>query len=307
MDALRDIILPAFPRRLGSAIEALAASQPCLRERISELRVRADRLASLTVEGKNIPLSVVLSQAELSDALLCFCRGSLYAYTASLAEGYVSIGHGCRVGVAGRAVTDGKRITAVRDVTSLSVRIARSILGAERVAYDALSRVGFSVGMLVYSPPGVGKTTLLRELACRLSVGRGARRVAVIDSRGELDAGQFPRGALVDLLTDYPKGEGIELAIRTLSPELLICDEIGSARDAEAILSVQYSGVPLIASAHGNSPESFASGTPIASLLARGVFGLLLGIERTESGEYRYRIDRLSPSVAQESICVPSV
>jgi stage III sporulation protein AA len=307
MNALKEIVLPAFPPRLTRAIELLAESHDCLWERISELRVRADRFASLTVEGKNLLLPIALSPKELSDALLFFCHGSLYAHTESIAAGFVSIGGGCRVGIAGRAVVEGGRVVAMRDIASLSVRLARRIIGAEQVAYDALAARNFGVGMLVYSKPGVGKTTLLRELARRLSIGRTARRVALIDSRGELDAGQLPTGALVDVLVDFPKGEGIERAIRTLSPELLICDEIGSARDAEAILSVQYAGVPLIASAHGDSPAAFAPGTPIASLLSRGVFGLLLGIERTPSGEYRYLLDELLGSSAGGVPCDLSV
>ena len=300
MDVLHELVFPAFPSRLIRAIEMLAESQRGLIDRISELRVRAGRIASLTVEGKNLPLSVVLDESELSDALLCFCHGSLYAYTETLAQGYLSIGGGCRVGVAGRAVLEGERVSSVREVRSLSVRIARRIVGAERVAYRALAARGFSVGMLVYSRPGIGKTTLLRELTGRLSVGREARRVAVIDSRGELDGGNLPRGALVDVLTDYPKAAGIELAVRTLSPELLVCDEIGSLSDVEAILSVQYAGVPLIASAHGDSLAAFARGSPISRLLSRGVFDLLLGIERTASGEYRYRLDEVGAALCKE-------
>ena len=307
MDVLKELVLPAFPARLSRAIETLAQSHAHLFERLSELRVRAGRLASLTLEGKNLPLSVALDERELSDALLFFCRGSLYAHTETLSEGYLPIGCGCRVGVAGRAVFDGGRIASVRDVRSLSVRLARRVIGAERVAYEALAASEFRLGMLVYSKPGVGKTTLLRELARRVSVGRGARRVALIDSRGELDAGQLPRGALVDTLTDYPKAKGIELAVRTLSPELLFCDEIGSEEDARAILSVQYAGVPLIASAHGDSPAAFGAGTPIASLLSRGVFGLLVGIERTPTGEYRYRIDRPTVTAEEGLLCEASV
>ena len=306
MDALEKYILPAFPKRLSLALDRMAESHDRLKERISELRVRAGRFASLTLEGRNLLLPTVLSQEEIADALLFFCHGSLYAHADALCEGYISIGGGCRVGVAGRAVTEKGSITAVREVSSLSVRIARRCVGAESVAYTALAERDFSVGMLIYSKPGVGKTTMLRELARRLSIGRLARRVAIVDSRAELDAGQLPEGALVDILSDYPKAEGIERAVRALSPELLICDEIGSARDAEAILAVQYAGVPLIASAHGDSPAAFAPPSPIAALLSRGVFGILIGIERLPSGEYRYRLDEV-PSYERGEKCLFSL
>ena len=306
MDVLRELVFPAFPSRLRLAIEALSQSYRDLFSKISELRVRAGRIASLTVEGRNLPLGIVLDGRELADAVLFFCRGSLYAYTEALARGYLSIGGGCRVGVAGRAVPLGDAVGSVRDVSSLSVRIARRVLGAERFAYGVLASRGFTDSMLVYSRPGVGKTTLLRELTGRISVGHGALRVAVIDSRGELDGGHLPTGALVDVLTDYPKAAGIELAVRTLSPELLVCDEIGSAEDVEAILSVQYAGVPLVASAHGDTPAAFFGESPIARLLLGGVFDLLLGIEREEDGEYRYRLDEVT-ALKKEMRCGLSV
>ena len=289
VDALRELVLPALPARFTGALYALAESRVGLLNAVSELRVRADRIASVTVGGKNIPLGVTLSRKELADTLHRLCGNSVYAHAESIREGYLSIGGGCRVGIAGRALCEDGRIVGISDVSSLSVRLARAVPGAETEAYDVLCRLGFSSGLLVYSPPGVGKTTLLRALAVRLSTGRGARRVCVIDSRGEIDAGQLPRGALVDVLSDCPKGRGIEIAVRTPSPELLICDEIGTEEDARSILSVQYAGVPLVASAHGDSPASFGAGSPLAPLLERGVFGALLGISRGCDGVYRYR------------------
>lgn len=288
MDALRDLILPALPARLGGELYRLAESYSGLTERLSELRVRVGRLASLTVDGRNLPLSTVLSESEMSDALRTFCRGSVYAYTESMREGYITLPLGCRVGLSGRAIVEGGRVVGLGEVSSMSVRLARRVPGAEEVAYDFFCRLGGRSGLLIYAPPGVGKTTALRELGRRLSSGPRALRVAVIDSRGELDAGQFSRGCLVDVLRGYPKGAGIETAIRTLSPEVILCDEIGSREDAEAILSVQYAGVPLIATAHAESLRDIRAETSLLRLFSAGVFGGALGLSRDAEGEYHY-------------------
>ena len=288
MDALTDLILPAFPERLSAELRRLAESYGGLLDRITELRVRVGRLSSVTVDGRNLPLSTVLCRDEMSLALRHFCGGSVYAHAESIRQGYIALPLGCRVGISGRAVVEGGRVTGISEISSMSVRIARRVPGAEAAAYALFRRLGCRSGILIYAPPGGGKTTVLRELGRRLSSGKGALRVAVIDSRGELDAGQFSRGCLVDVLSGYPKGAGIETAIRTLSPEVIICDEIGSREDAESILSVQYAGVPLIASAHADTLSGIRAETSLMRLFSAGVFGAALGLSRDSTGAYCY-------------------
>ncbi len=287
MSTLREIVLPALPSRLGEELSRLARTCPGIEERISELRLRVGRLASLTLDGRNIQLATVLSESEMTEALRAYCRGSVYAYAESIRQGYLTLRGGCRIGLAGRAVTEGGRIVGISEITSMSIRLARRFPGAEKAAYRLFFRLGGRSGILIYAPPGVGKTTVLRELALRLSSGRGALRVAIVDSRGELDAGQLSSGCLVDVLRGHPKGAGIEMAIRTLSPEVILCDEIGSLEDVEAILAVQHAGVPLIATAHADSLAALRAEAGIPRLFAAGVFGGALGIKREESG-YRY-------------------
>ena len=273
-------LLRLLPPALQQELEAQAASRRELYEHLSEIRLRAGRFASLTVTGENLILPVVLTEGELSSLLATLCDGSLYAHRETLADGYLDLGGGIRCGVCGRAVSEGGRVVGVREVTSLVLRLPHTAAEAGEVAEQVFRSLG-GRGLLVYSPPGVGKTTLLRDLGRRLATGRPPMRVAVIDSRGELSGGEYGRGALVDLLVGYPKAVGLEVAVRTLSPEVILFDEIGSRREAEAILAASGCGIPLVATAHAASARELARRPAIRPLLRAGLFGRLIGLTRS--------------------------
>ena len=284
MDAvIPEGILSALPPALCRALEVWFESHPPPSPPPAELRLRAGRYAALTVCGRNVLLPVLLSGEELEALLLRFCGGSLYAYRAPLSEGYLDLGDGVRLGIAGRAVMEGGRPVGVSDVTSLVLRLPHRVEAAGAAAEALLCRLG-GRGLLIFSPPGVGKTTLLRDLAARLSEGARARRTVLVDSRGELSAGGYGRGAHLDILLGYPKATGIEQAVRTLSPEVILLDEIGSRREAEAILGVLGCGVQTVATAHAATAEELAGRAAIRPLLQAGVFGALLGLSRTGAG-----------------------
>lgn len=258
-------------------------------EKISEIRLRAKHHMSLTVEGENLPVAYSFSEEELSYILRICCENSVYAYTESLREGYVTF-YGSRVGVAGRAVMEEGVLTGIDHIASLVFRIPHHIRGAADTAVSVFRALGEESGILVYSPPGVGKTTLLRDMAIQLSTGPKAKRVAIVDCRGELAGDDMGERAMVDVLRDYPKAEGIEIATRTLSPQVVICDEIGGFDEAESILAVQNCGVPLIASAHASSYSGLLQRTPVRLLLECGIFGAFVGVV-LQNGQYSYHVD----------------
>ena len=137
----------------------------------------------------------------------------------------------------------------------------------------------------------------MRDLAESLSKGRDAIRVAVVDCRGELCACSSS-GGMIDVLEDYPKAQGIEIATRTLAPQAVICDEIGDYDEADSILAVQSSGVPLIASAHGDDLASLLARPAIRLLDRAGVFGAYIGIHRLH-GSYRYTVTMADDAPSQ--------
>lgn len=275
-------IIAMLPRGLQAAIEEQAASRRDLYATVSEVRLRAGRFASLTVLGENIPLPVLLSAEELGELLTAFCGGSLYAHRETIAEGFLDLGEGVRCGISGTAVREGGRIVGVREPTGLVLRFPHTVRTAAEEA-ERLFRASGCGGLLIFSRPGVGKTTLLCDLARRLSSGDGGMRTVLVDSRGELSGGDYGRTALLDILVGYPKPIGIEIATRSLSPEVLMVDEIGSQREAEAILSVAGCGVPLVATAHADSPAELCRRTAIRPLLRAHLFATLLGLTREGS------------------------
>ena len=286
-----EALLSKLPIRVSREIRNTASGFYSFESRLSEIRLRAGRTVSLTLDGKNLGSPVKISQEEMTETVRLLCRGSVYAYSESLREGYITIDGGYRVGVAGRAVIENGCVIGVGDITSVSIRISHNIPGAGDFAVRIWRKCEGKGGILIYSPPGIGKTTLLRDLAIQLSSGVNAIRVAIVDSRGEIGGDFIPEECLIDILLGYPKAEGIEIATRTLSPQALICDEIGGYDEAESILAVQSSGVPLIASAHGSCLSEVISRPAIKILSSNGIFTSYIGISRKGDGSYAYNAD----------------
>ena len=145
--------------------------------------------------------------------------------------------------------------------------------------------------MIIWSVPGIGKTTVLRELAVRVSDGARPKRVAIVDTRHELGAGINCNGHL-DILEGYPRAKGIEIAKRTMSPQLIICDEIANSNDAIAILEAAGSGVPIVASVHAGTRVDLLSLEYIRKLTESGHIGAYVGLISQIYGGYEYEVFR---------------
>lgn len=273
-------VLEAFPTRLREEL-SVHISRLGLPE---ELRLRSRRAASVSRQGKNLFFRTVLTQEEMDRILLSLCGGSLYAHRESIAEGYLTLPDGIRVGVVGRAVIEEERVVGVYDVTGLNLRFPRRLPRFGRVVAELLRRQEAGRGVLVYAPPAGGKTTLLRAVAASLASGAEPMRVCLVDSREELSFSLEDPDLCVDVLRGYPRALGMEIATRTMNAQLIVCDEIGGLEEAQAILSAQNCGVPLLASAHGNTLAGLFRREGLLLLHRAGVFGAYVGVRRVCDG-----------------------
>lgn len=274
-------VLAVLPPRVAAEVRRIGTSQHRMDERLSEIRLRADGLSALVLSGRNIPLDTSVSEEEVGHTVQRVCGGALYAYRDTIANGYIPMAHGVRVGLCGRARYDGGQVVGIADIRSLVFRLPCAGCDTRAQLIDVW-REGVGAGMLLYAPPGVGKTTALRALASYIGT-QERRRVCIIDEREEFAPESF-RHASVDLLRGYRRAVGIEIAVRTLSPEVLIVDEIGGEEEARAMAGALACGIPILASAHAASLGELRRKRSLAPFLACHLFDVFVGLSRTEQG-----------------------
>ncbi len=275
-----------LPVRLANAVRRTYARYAVP---MAEIRLRANGPLSLTLggrkeTGRNVLCGPTCTEEELEQTTERLCGGSLYSHFESIRQGMILTAEGLRCGVAGQAVMQGGQIGCVRDISSINIRIPHRLPGAADELYGLLWDRAEKEGsgrqiksVLLISPPGRGKTTVLRELIPCLTEGEGSLRAAIIDTRLELGAG-MPRQGTADYYSGWPRAEGVLAAIRTMSPQVILCDEVSEESEAVAIRRARAAGVAVIASAHGSSAEEIGKNTAVHSLLKEGVFDLLCGI-----------------------------
>ena len=288
-DELPASVINALPRRLSDEIRGLDC-----RGSVEEIRMRLMRRCSLVVSGENLMLETVLDRDEINAVLEGMCQGSLYAFSDTINQGYISLPDGVRVGVCGKAGCEGERIIGIYEISSLSVRIPHKSRPVGEEICRLLHGFGLTQGVLIYSPPGVGKTTLLRSVAARLASSQNASgaplRTVVIDTRGELAFANGGRDLCLDVLSGYPRRKGIEIATRCLNAQVIVCDEIGDYEEAMSLVASHNCGVPLVASAHAGSVEQLLSRTCLRLLHEAKIFGAYVGIRRNGAGGFLYDV-----------------
>lgn len=216
---------------------------------------------------------VVSSPQDVSECFNNVCGYSVYSHISEIREGFITIKGGHRVGITGTAVISSGAIHNIRDVSTLSIRISRQIKDCAKSLTAGFA--GKKGGLLICGSPCSGKTTVIRDMARLLST-QYSSRVSLVDTRGELASvcQGIPQNdiGMCDVMDSYPRVDAIDQAVRSLSPQYVICDEIGNFMDANAILHGINSGVRFVATVHANNREELLSHKNMKDILATGAF-----------------------------------
>ena len=280
-----------LPSDVVREIEGISQSVRNFADTLSEIRLRAYGASSLVISGRNYPLMAVLDTDDVRECFERLSEGAAFTRRDSIGVGYIPIGRGIRVGVGGVAAYDGGKLVGVGRISSLVFRLPAARCDCAEALFRDWQRLG-GENMLVVSPPLGGKTTVLRALAGYIGSGADAKRVVAVDAREEFDPEDY-RGTTVDLLSGYRREVGIEVALRTMSAEVIIADEIASVEEANAILSATGTGVTVITGAHAASFSDIGRRECLAPLIASGAFDCA-ALLSSRGGVYGYEIARLS-------------
>lgn len=281
-----------FPKHIKEALENNISEEEV--NIIEEIRIRINLPIIVKLEEKEKIIDYKVSTEDINYIFQKICENSIYAYQNQIANGFVTIKGGNRVGIVGTAVVQNGKVTNLNYVSGLNFRIAQEIIGCSNKIMPNIIRGETIYNTLIIAMPGMGKTTLLRDIIRNLSNGftdgntkiKG-QNISVIDERGEISAtyrgsSQNDLGIRTDVLNDIPKAIGMKMAIRSMAPQIIAADEIGSVDDVNAIQYAICCGIKGIFTAHGNSVEDVKKNTELKSLIDNKIFEKFIIIKKED-------------------------
>lgn len=268
-------------------------------QKLEEIRIRANKPVILKLGQVEIVLNYTITTNEIIGILQNICNNSIYTYQNQICNGFITLPGGNRVGIAGNVVIKDGQVSNISYIYSLNFRISHQINGASdnilKYVLDTENNTIFNT--LIVSPPGAGKTTIIRDLAKRISNGineinfRGLD-VSIIDERGEIAA--MTKGIIfndvgirTDVLDNVPKSIGIRMAVRSMAPKVIIADEIGNKDDVNIINYAICSGVKCIFTAHGSDMEDLLKNNEINKIINLQLFSKIIFLDEKQKGKIK--------------------
>lgn len=266
-------LLGILPQSMRGRVDALG------KDNLQELRLRLGKPGEMVMGGVSQYLPGTVTSEDLHYVVNTASRYSPWS-ASTAAQGFITAAGGHRIGLCGQCTYQEGRVTGIRDVTSLCIRVARDFTGLA-------TGIPLTGSVLVLGPPGSGKTTLLRDLIRRVA-NENNGSVAVVDERGELFPKEavFLQGKRMDILTGCDKKSGIEMTLRTMGPSWIAVDEITSQGDCEGLIQAGWCGVRLVASAHAAGKQDLLTRPVYRPLMESGLFDTLVILKPDKSWTY---------------------
>ena len=284
-----EIVLEYLPYTVRKVIEEN------MYDNIEEIRLRTSKPLSLKIGQEIKILEYQVTQEDVLRAFEKVCENSVYSYRRQICDGYITIRGGNRVGIVGSAVIDNGQTININYISSLNFRIARQKIGCSNQIIEDLINGQTIYNTLIISPPGCGKTTILRDIIRNISngiriIGFKGNNVGVVDERGEIAAmykgiPQNDIGIRTDVIDNMPKPEAMRMLVRSMSPDVIACDEIGSLEDVKAIDYAMCSGVKGIFTSHGKDIEEINRNPELSKLLNKHIFERIVILNPQKRGE----------------------
>lgn len=279
-----------FPERLR---------QPWLRiqniwDDVTQIRIRVNQPVLVELQGEELSLKndknevVVYGERDVEDVFRYLCHDSVYAYENERMQGYMTVEGGHRIGIAGEIVQNNKGYI-LKYVRYLNIRVAKEITGVSERIMGSLYENGAPCNILIISPPGIGKTTMLRDIVRNFS--NKGYTVGLVDERGEIAAAyrggaSFDCGIHTDVITGGDKENDVSIFVRTFAPKVVAMDEIGSKEDSNIINMAKISGCKILATAHGVDFDDVLKNPKLKLLIENDSFSRFIFLSKVEGERY---------------------